>query len=301
MAVLKMLTFRGEIPLSPGHLLPEDAAQFAHNCDFAHGELRGRRDNATVDTMPPVGGVSIVSVYTEDGQYFFAWPWETDVVKSMVVDDIFHRIFYTGQPDAPIIKVARTFRNDYGVLTRVIGSNTLLGGNYKPPEASNEIIFGGNSLGPDSWILGIPVPMAQNKTIDDVPVASVGEKRAWPGVPNMKLRVTYFLEDPAGKIVYQFDVSNTESAYVPANPSNVYPQVAYTNDTSQRGNKVQDMLWPLFGFQTPAPFKFYFMQPPLFWPQAIGRTVTIKNEAAAAVSFDYTIVVAAPAATTEQA
>lgn len=287
MAVLKILQFMGEVPRLPGHLLPENAATYARNCDFAHGELRGLRDSATVDTITAFNGEAIVAVWTEDGQNFFGWPWEVDVVKSQVVGDVHHRIFYTGLPgDGPVLKVARTHRNADGVLTPVIGS-AIVGGQYRPPEASNEVIYGGNGQGPDSWLLGIPAPKVQNVAETDVLTALRGEKPSWPGAPNLKLRVTYFLEDPAGKIVYQQDVSNAEAAYVPANPSNVFPQVAYTNDSAERGNKIQDMLWPLFGFQTPAPYKFYWMEPPPIESLPFARTVTIKNEAAADVTFDY--------------
>lgn len=301
MAVLKLLQFGGEIPMRPGHLLPENAAQYALNCDFAHGELRGIRDNATVDTITPYNSESIISVYTEDGQYFFGWPWEVDVVKSMVVDDIHYRVFYTGLPgDGPVIKVARTFRNDAGVLTRVIGSVPLLGGNYRPPEATN-IGFGGNGLGPDSWLNGIPPPKAQNGAVTDVLTFLNGEKPNWPGVPNFKLRVTFFVEDPVGKIVYQQDVSNTEAAYVPANPTNIFPQVAYTNDPAQRGNKIQDMLWPLAGFATPQPFKFYFMEPPPLETLPIARQITITNNEISAIGIPYdTVVPYAPTGNSEE-
>lgn len=284
--LLKILGFSGEVPRLPAHLLPENAAQYALNCDFQHGELRGLRDNSTVDTIPPFNGQEIVSIYTEDGSSFFGWPWEVDAVKSQVVGDVFYRLFYTGLPDAPIIKQARTHRNDAGVLTPVIGPTGLAGGNYRPPEATN-VGFGGNNLGPDSWVLGIPAPKAQNVDATDKLTAMLNEKRAWPGVPNMKLRVTFIVEDLTGKLVYQQDVSNAESAYVPANPSNVFPQVAYTNDSSLRGHKVQDMLWPLMGFQTPAPFKFYFMEPPALEDLPIGRTVDLTNTTSGDITVSY--------------
>lgn len=301
--LLKLLTFQGEIPRLPGQLLPENAAQYALNCDFAHGELRGLRDNALVDTIGSINGEALVSVYTENGQHFFGWPWETDVVKSQVVDDIHYRVFYTGLPgDLPVIKCARTYRNDAGVLTRVIGNPAILGGTYMPPEASNGIAYGGNGNGPDSWLLGIPLPKVQNLTEEDVLTVSLADKRTWPGVPNMKLRVTFFVEDSAGKIVYQMDCSNTEAAYVPANPTNVFPQVAYTNDTSQRGNKIQDAMWPLLGFQTPAPFKLYWMDPPDITKVEIGRTVTIINDpSTGSITVPYSDSMADPAAPTTEA
>lgn len=159
--ILKLQTFVGEIPRLPGHLLPDNAAQLATNCDFAHGELRGLRNSANVDSITPLNGERITDVWTDDGQNFFGWPWPVDVVKSQVPEDIYHRIFYTGLPgDGPIIKVARTHRNDEGTLTPVIGTN-IVGGQYRPPEASN-VGFGGNNLGPDSWVLGIPPPKVQN-------------------------------------------------------------------------------------------------------------------------------------------
>lgn len=300
MAVLKLIQFTGEVPRLPGHLLPENAAQYALNCDFAHGELRGLRGNADVDLIGSINGEAVQSFYTEDGANFFGWPWETDVVKSLVVDDIYYRIFYTGLPgDGPVLKVARTYRNAAGALTRVIGNVDLVGGKYMPPEATNPG-FGGNGKGPDSWLLGIPAPKVQNVADTDALTAGRGEKPSWPGAPKLQLRVTYFLEDTAGKIVYQQDVSNTEAAQV-AGTSTTYPQVAWTNDTSQRGNKVQDMLWPLFGYQTPAPYKFYFMTPPDTTTLEIGRTVDIKNEGSGAITLSYTDTNIVFKPTTEQA
>ena len=37
---LSIRKFNGEIPRLPANRLPEDAAQTAINCEFAHGELR---------------------------------------------------------------------------------------------------------------------------------------------------------------------------------------------------------------------------------------------------------------------
>jgi hypothetical protein len=283
--LLKLITFDGEIPRLPGHLLPDNNAQLSINGDFQHGELRGIRNNQTVGIMTPMDTLPndpMTYVWTEDGQWFFAWPWPVDVVKSPVVEDIHHRIYYTGlPPDAPVMKVARTYRNDGGTLTQVIGSS-IVGGNFRPPEASNPVNNFGNGLGPDSWYNGIPPPRAQNIAEDDVLTVTQVDKASWPGAYSLKLRVTFIVEDTAGKIVYQQDISNTEEAQVlPLNPSNIFPSVAYTNDPANRGNLIQDMMWPIGGFDTPAPFKYYWCDPPDLTLLPMGRTVTIKNTDAA--------------------
>ena len=40
MTTLLIRKFNGEILRLPADRLPEDAAQYARNCEFAHGELR---------------------------------------------------------------------------------------------------------------------------------------------------------------------------------------------------------------------------------------------------------------------
>jgi hypothetical protein len=269
--ILKWAVFEGMIPRLPPQLLPDGAAQKAIDCDLLHGELRGRYGNKLIANLPTIGGGPVVSVWTPDGTDFFAWPWETDVVKSMVVDDTYHRIFYTGLPaDGCIIKVARTMRADG---QKVINSS-LLGGNYTPPEYSNPAPYG-NGNGPDTWILGIKAPEVDGGDNGDTGelVIRMEDLTEWPDDVDMHLKVTFFIEDPQGTVVASTDVSNEELG------GNV-TQVYYTADSSKRGNKIQDMM---FALGQTAPFKYYWFDPPAIDTIAVGRTVEVDN----AVSFTY--------------
>jgi hypothetical protein len=272
--LLVQRVFGGEVPRLPADLLPENQAQEARNVDVTHGELRGMRGAAAFAAGLTVGGRPVKSAYTEDGVHFFAWAEDVSVVRSQVVDDTHYRIYYSVLYDqAPIIKVARTARNNDGVLTPVIGSG-LVGGNWQPPE---------NSPGPDSWLLGVPAPRVQADVVEDNLGVTLDDRPEWPDAARLQLRVTYFLEDPAGQIVAQQDVSNTEAAAIVNGAT--YPQVAYTNDSTLRGNKVQDMLWPL-GY-TPRPYKYYWLTPPDIAMQSVGRTVVVNNTGNGPITITY--------------
>jgi len=284
MAVIPFRGFKGEIPRLAADGLPEGNAQLAVNVDLQHGELRGLRGNADFTSSPL--GAPIVAVYTDDGSNFFAWPYDVYPVRSMVVGDLYHRLYYTSLlVDGPIIKVARTRRsfagNPDGI--QVVGTN-LVGGNFQPPENSSSppSAFAGPDI--DAWVLGVPAPRAQGIADDDRLIATLVDKPGWPGAPHLELRVTYFLEDAAGQIVFQQTINNSERGVDPVTGQSI-PSVYYTNDWTQRGNKIQDMLWP-FGF-TPRPFKYYFYQPPDATTAALSRTVSVTNTGTGNVVITY--------------
>lgn len=293
--VIAFRTFAGEIPRTPTHLLPEGNGLYALNCDLAHGELRGLRGDKTIasgiktffDNRP------IKTVYTEDGVNFYGWPYDGHVVKSQVVDDTFYRIYYTLLLDnGPIFKVARTYRND-GVnpLSRIINSS-LTFGNFQPPENSDPQPVGtAAGLGPDSWVCGVEAPNAQALTPDDLLIASLSDSARWPGIPRLALRVTYFIENPAGQIVAQLDISNNETANLPlvlnyyTGEPFVHDNVFVTNDWHLRGNKIQDLLSMLGSTQRP--YKYYFFNPPPLDALPIARTVVIDNTGPTNITVTY--------------
>lgn len=270
MTVLAFRFFAGEIPRQPDTLLPENASQDAVNCDLAHGELRGLRGDRLERYGTSQGGAAIRSVYTEDGINFFGWPYDVYPVKSLVVDDLHHRIYYTAMlSDGPLAKVARTHRNNNGVVTPVIGA---LVPNFHPPESNTFLV---NGL--DSWVLGVPAPRVQAAGPEENLAVTLEDREEWPDAPGLRLRVTLFYEDDAGTIVHQQDISNNESA--------AGRNVFYTVNPNDRASKIQDMLWPLGGQRKP--YKFYFLTPPAVDINGLVRPVTIANDAATAITFDY--------------
>ena len=281
MTSITQRVFRGELPRYPGTLLPENSATYALNCDFQHGELRPLRGLSVLQSGLLVNGKAVRSVYTEDGSSFYAWSQEVDAVRSQVNEDTHYRLYYTIlYDDGPVIKVARTHRNSGGSVTKVIGTSAV-GGNYQAPENSSPGAGFGNS-GPDAWVLGVPPadPESVRSTMKDPGrlSAELVDRTTWPQISLLGLRVIFFLEDSAGNIVAQVDISNSEEA-----ASNVY----YSADDSNegRGHKVQDMLWPL-GY-TPRPFKYYWFNPPTFDDTPIARIVTVENSTGGNIVITY--------------
>lgn len=262
MTVLSFKGFGGEIPKLPAHELPAPHAQQAVDCDLQHGELRGLRGDKTFATVAT--NAPIRAVYTVDGVNFFAWTYEVYPVKSMVPGEIYYRVYYTAmQADGPIIKVARTHRADGSDNPPAVIGTAIVGGNWQPPEN-----------GADSWVLGVPAPEVQGNGDPAANLAAdLVDKSSWPGLPNLRLKVTYFLEDLDGRMVYQQDISNTEQGVA---DGVAYPQVEYTNSADvARGNKVQDMLWPL-GY-VPRPFKYYWFAPPSVDFSTLTASLDVTN------------------------
>jgi hypothetical protein len=270
--VIRFKTFSGELPRLPARELPEGFGEEVVDADLQHAELRGLRGDFLFASVPTAAPIR--AVFTDDGVNFYAWQYEVYPVKSMVPQDIYWRLYYTAmQPTGPIIKVARTRRQDGSALPPAVIGTALVGGNWQPPERSSP---GDLGTGPDSWILGVPAPAVQgNGDIAANLNATLVDKPAWPNIPNLRLKVTYFLEDLEGRIVFQQDISNTEAGI--GNDGVAVPAVEYTNsaDPIGRGNKVQDMLWPL-GYVA-RPFKYYFFLPPVIDFSTLTSTLDVTN------------------------
>jgi hypothetical protein len=274
--------FSGEVPRLPAHELAPGNAQEVIDADLQHAEVRGLNENKVFAVVP--SPAPIKAVFTDDGINFYAWPYEVYPVKSMVPGDVYWRLYYTAmQADGPMIKVARTRRADGSDLPPAVIGTALVGGNWQPPERSNP---GDLGTGPDSWVLGVPAPEVQGNGDANANLGAVlVDKTAWPNIPKLALRVTYFLETPEGKIAYQIDISNSEVGVHPLTGV-AYPQIEYTNAAdATRGNKVQDMLWPL-GYQL-RPFTYYFFEPPVADTAAFSRTVDVLNTGGADIVITY--------------
>lgn len=91
MPLIQLRQFTGEFPKLPAHLLPDNAATLAVNCDFAHGDLRPLRGGFLINTMSN----AVKSLFTADGLTFFTWPRIVSAVKGPVINDRFRRMYYT--------------------------------------------------------------------------------------------------------------------------------------------------------------------------------------------------------------
>lgn len=99
--MIDLRKFGGEIPRLPPDLLPNEAAQQASFCDFAHGHLAPLRAGFALATMVN----TVKSIYTEDGALFYTWPTEAWPVKSPVLRDTYNRIYYL---DSGVLRVTTT-------------------------------------------------------------------------------------------------------------------------------------------------------------------------------------------------
>ncbi|HQR20131.1 MAG TPA: hypothetical protein PKV98_04655 [Burkholderiaceae bacterium] len=273
MAVIKLTSFGGKFPRMEARSLADNAAQSAVNCDFSGPQLRGIKDVGLVSVMPNIGTEPIMAVWTENGYSFFAWPWEVDVVKSPVIDDFQRRILYSAMPGTGLVlKQARTRRDDGTIVIandNILGNGSPGSGNYKPPEISSPGAIGS---GPDSWVLGIAPPKVWDTSYDDLPTVTLVDRSNYPDAPNLRLKVTYIIESPTGEILFQKNISNNEAAKIGLE---THPQVYYTNNTPDRGNLIQDMLWPLT--YTPRPLKYYWFEPPPTEDVVFSRSVLMTN------------------------
>jgi len=280
MTLLAFRVFGGEIPREPETVLPENASQDAFNVDPSHRELRALRgDRTQVSAQTTIGGDVLRAIYTENGLDYWGWPFDVYAVKSLVVDDIHFRVYYTFTlaDGTGLAKVARTKRNTDGKYDLVLGG--LLVPQYSPPEYTTPGMPGGNPVGPDSWVLGVPAPKVQADIVEDNLAIELVDREEWPKAPALQLRVTCFFEDAGGNIVSQQDISNNETV---GGFSNVF----YTGAANAtRGNKIQDMYWPLGGQHKP--YKFYFFIPPALDVTGLVKPVTITNPGPNAASFDY--------------
>lgn len=96
MTTLSIRKFNGEIPRLPADRLPEDAAQTAINCEFAHGELRplkGLGAHYTVATAAQ----PCRALFTRDGINFYAWNMPTRAYLHPTIDDTADRMIYHTQ------------------------------------------------------------------------------------------------------------------------------------------------------------------------------------------------------------
>ena len=96
MTTLSIRKFNGEIPRLPADRLPEDAAQTAINCEFAHGELRPLKALGTHYTVA-ASARPCRALFTADGVNFYAWNMPTRAYLHPTIDDTANRVIYHTQ------------------------------------------------------------------------------------------------------------------------------------------------------------------------------------------------------------
>lgn len=137
--MISLKTFAGEIPRTLPHLLPDNAAQEAHDCDFAAGSLMGIRSNAPVSDL----SAAIRSLYVHDDgmSRIYTWPDDVIVLRGTVANDAYSRFYwlsggvlYVSRASGGLglqavdnrYKVGVPFPELAPVLTSVVATSTLI-------------------------------------------------------------------------------------------------------------------------------------------------------------------------------
>lgn len=88
-------SFSGEFPRQKPHLLPDNAATIAIDCDFTQGVLTGIRERSLVPGLAIQSGVK--SIYVHDGMVnsLYAWTRDVDCVRGPSPSDKFNRFYWS--------------------------------------------------------------------------------------------------------------------------------------------------------------------------------------------------------------
>lgn len=107
--LIQIPSFNGFSPRSDAENLPPTAAQDALDCNFSSGAVTGLRTHEVLNLPTLTDGQAIKSGFTwgytddENGQSYWqawAWPYDTDAIRSPVQRDKHNRFYWTGRkPD----------------------------------------------------------------------------------------------------------------------------------------------------------------------------------------------------------
>lgn len=91
MTILRIDSFTGMIPRIPPERLPDGAAAYAKNCYFGNaGEMRSMRGPGPKRATSN----AVRSIFTDDGQRFYAFPTYTRAYLSPTIDDQWSRVYF---------------------------------------------------------------------------------------------------------------------------------------------------------------------------------------------------------------
>lgn len=99
--LLNFPAFSGEIPRLQADALPPLNAQYAKDCEFAQGDLRGVLGNSVAFYAP--FAVKGFYVHGQTGNWY-SWPGDVDAVRGPIVDDQFQRFYWS---DGTAVYVSR--------------------------------------------------------------------------------------------------------------------------------------------------------------------------------------------------
>jgi hypothetical protein len=158
MTAMSMKDFSGMLPRLPDHLLPDNAAASATNCDFSRNRLQPLR--AGLQVLNPGG--TIRGMYTGDGLYWYTWPSELVAYKSPVIGEIYNRLYYI---EGGVLRVSPT--------PETAGAQYLNGG------VPNQV-----------WAVGVPTPSF-------VPTVALVDRTSLADYPSAAIEFKYWYSNGA--------------------------------------------------------------------------------------------------------
>lgn len=105
---MKADSFQGIAPRVAAHLLPENAAQVAHNCDLTQAKLAPWKEPLDMAATGLKAGFS--SLYRFNNSHWFTWTTDVDVCRGPIPDDTNARTYFTGDgaPKVTDVSIATT-------------------------------------------------------------------------------------------------------------------------------------------------------------------------------------------------
>lgn len=141
MARLHIPGFAGERPAITPRRLPEEAATIAKNCLLEDGDLTPLHNSVSLAIQPTLpNSANIKTLHLYEGQHWFVFENDVNVVPSPILQDPWRRMYYTGQG--------------------------------KPKVTRNDLAIGSGVLPTVSYQLGIPAPTIK----PSVSITSPGEE-----------------------------------------------------------------------------------------------------------------------------
>lgn len=143
---IDIVTMRGEVPRVADHLLPNEAATLAQDCQFDRGTLAPLAADSPLNITLPITPVTLLH-YTD--AHWFAWDRKVEVIRSPIAQDPYRRVYWTD--------------GDYPKLT----DNTIATTGMHQPTAWYRLGIPAPDVGPTLLSLTVPAGQTDETATDD--------------------------------------------------------------------------------------------------------------------------------------
>ncbi|MEE9705833.1 hypothetical protein [Aeromonas veronii] len=92
MPLIDIVTMRGMVPRVEDHLLPDEAATLAQDCQFDCGSVAPLMQDMQCEISLPITPASLFHYY---GDHWFAWDKQVEVMRSPIAQDQYNRVYFT--------------------------------------------------------------------------------------------------------------------------------------------------------------------------------------------------------------